>query len=1060
MANSNTFNVTALSYKTLMETGTERVAAPHFCIPPYQRQYTWEKPQVLQLLGNVYDYFLEFCESAEGAYAEKFIGAFILVEKEFPKRPSRVVYDVIDGQQRLTTLSLTFAAAVKVLLEINKNISYIRQKTGSESIYESLDKHAVKAIRQIDDRIEKTIRMLCGAASEDVYAPSLYREKEDAVSNDAFCSNFPKSCKFKEMTDKEVEACYGSVPARFFFYVAKIRSKVKDRIPTFDEFSEILSIIERGEEHLKRDDKNQSYWNTYKLSYDFLSHVRNRMVYEGDAENLPFNEGLGDENQFDPSPMPEETLKFIGLDPELKFLFDDVEDILSVTDDSDLHVRTRGLMQSAFYVLSYMYFLAGKVSIAVISGNRETALDIFQTMNTAGQPLGCIETFVPEIYQTIADLEKAYPSNKNNSYFTRKNTFGILKNRSIEDIVQEIQNLFGSNKHREGVPTVVIWFSLICFGRKVGKGFQIQRSELTKSFKQFVGAERSSFKYDSETTWKKIQEFISLLLFVGKWWVLCYGESFDVDEERNIPLNERLNGDWPFKNGFLPSEAKGNVEESEVEALNFCLSFLISAKQTLSVAIVGRYYIQLLKDPSEENLRELIKAAKAVAAFTAIWLSGEKGSTQYAETQRRTMVHQIESDKIKQIPGKLSYFWWPTQESGLPVSVKQLQESFITGYEQKNDKFSLAIWRQILPRSEMAIMRKEVNRFLLILYWHCSNSSKFYDDFGIRKYAEKAANNFLTGKYWWQLSKLEIEHIVPQEPKDWKKLGFEAKTPDGKIILNQLGNTTLLPKKLNGYASNKTWKYKQILYEVICASDQEDRQKILEKLKKIQSKSKTSDPSKSKTSELRTIKNQIDELYKNIEDVDTFLVNSIRHINGWNKRIIERRTEAIARIIWPLLTEWLGQRQEFDKAALDALLLPKSDDGSTDWKKTNQRQVGESDRVPVTNKRLEPFMRLFPYESWTNVRSEELVIDNESCYLNVRLNDNLLTLEMGKRSKPSIRRTKIEGGQTAVEFWEKNGQDKQCIGRLHVYRGKDVGSDDVLFRILKNRKGILMAEPK
>ena len=1052
MANSNTFNVTALSYKTLMETGTERVAAPHFCIPPYQRQYTWEKSQVLQLLGNVYDYFLEFCESAEGAYAEKFIGAFILVEKEFPKRPPRVVYDVIDGQQRLTTLSLSFAAAVKVLLEINRDISYIRQKMGSESIHESLDKHAVKAIRQIDDRIEKTIRMLCGAASEDVYVPSLYREKEDAVSNDVVRSNLPKSCKFKEMTDKEVEACYGSVPARFFFYVAKIRSKVKDRIPTLDEFSEILSVIERGEEHLKREDKNQSYWNTYKLSYDFLSQIRKRMVYECDVENLPFNDGLGDENQFDPSPMPEDTSKFIDLDPELRSLFDDVEDILGLTDDSDLHVRIRGLMQSAFYVLSYMYFLAGKVSIAVISGNRETALDIFQTMNTAGQPLGCIETFVPEIYQTVADLEKANPTGKNNSYLIRKSTFGILKNRSIEDIVREIQDLFGSNKHREGVPTVVIWFSLICFGRKVGKGFQIQRSELTKSFKQFIGSERSSFKHDCETTWKKIQEFISLLLFVGRWWVLCYGAFFDVDEERNIPLNERLKGDWTFKNGFLPSEAKGNVEESELETLNFCLSFLISAKQTLSVAVVGRYYIQLLKNPSEENLRELIKAAKAVAAFTAIWLSGEKGSTQYAETQRRTMVHQIESDKIKQIPGKLAYFWWPTEESGSPVSVKQLQESFITGYEQRNDKFSLSIWRQILPRSEMAIMRKEINRFLLILYWHCSNSSKFYDDFGIRKYAERASNNFLSGKYWWQLSKLEIEHIVPQEPKEWKKLGFEAKTPDGKTILNQLGNTTLLPKKLNAYASNKTWKYKQILYEVICASDQEDRQKILKKLNAI--------PTKAKPSELRTIKNQIDELYKNIENVDTFLVNSVRHINGWNKKIIERRTEAIARIIWPLLTEWLGQRQEFDKAALDALLLTKSDDSSTERKKTAQRQVSLSDKVPVTNERLKPFMRVFPYESWTKVGSEELVIDNKDCYLNVRLNDNLLTLEMGKRSKPSIRRAKIEGVQTAVEFQEKNGQDKKCIGRLHVYRGKDVDSDGVLLRILKNRKGILMGEAK
>jgi hypothetical protein len=66
-------------------------------IPPYQRPYSWEKENVQQLLDDVWEAFTEDDN-------EYFVGSLITIERERDRR-----YDVVDGQQRLTTLNLVLA---------------------------------------------------------------------------------------------------------------------------------------------------------------------------------------------------------------------------------------------------------------------------------------------------------------------------------------------------------------------------------------------------------------------------------------------------------------------------------------------------------------------------------------------------------------------------------------------------------------------------------------------------------------------------------------------------------------------------------------------------------------------------------------------------------------------------------------------------------------------------------------------------------------------------------------------------------------------------------------
>jgi hypothetical protein len=66
----------------------------HYLIPPYQRNYAWREPEISQLIQDIID---QHKSSAEKNY---YIGTLVTYRRSDGK------HEVIDGQQRLTTLSL------------------------------------------------------------------------------------------------------------------------------------------------------------------------------------------------------------------------------------------------------------------------------------------------------------------------------------------------------------------------------------------------------------------------------------------------------------------------------------------------------------------------------------------------------------------------------------------------------------------------------------------------------------------------------------------------------------------------------------------------------------------------------------------------------------------------------------------------------------------------------------------------------------------------------------------------------------------------------------------
>lgn len=98
MSRGNLLNTSDVTLKTLLGNGIR------YSVPPYQRDYSWKEE-------HWEDLWLDLLEVSEDEDAQHYMGAVVLQQND------RELFTVIDGQQRLATLSIVVLAAVSLLEE-------------------------------------------------------------------------------------------------------------------------------------------------------------------------------------------------------------------------------------------------------------------------------------------------------------------------------------------------------------------------------------------------------------------------------------------------------------------------------------------------------------------------------------------------------------------------------------------------------------------------------------------------------------------------------------------------------------------------------------------------------------------------------------------------------------------------------------------------------------------------------------------------------------------------------------------------------------------------------
>ncbi|BAB75878.1 DUF262 domain-containing protein [Anabaena sp. FACHB-709] len=134
----------------------EELFQDFYVVKEYQREYVWEEKQVRELLEDVYEPFLD---NKSGSDWECFIGSIIVCK-------SQELYELIDGQQRMTTAYLIVCAVRDYLLELNPDehnigqlkgfiTSYVLEENGSEKFKERIELQYDEESRYILERIAR-----------------------------------------------------------------------------------------------------------------------------------------------------------------------------------------------------------------------------------------------------------------------------------------------------------------------------------------------------------------------------------------------------------------------------------------------------------------------------------------------------------------------------------------------------------------------------------------------------------------------------------------------------------------------------------------------------------------------------------------------------------------------------------------------------------------------------------------------------------------------------------------------------------------------------------------
>jgi len=152
-----------------------------FCIPDYQRPYSWEEKQALQLFEDIY-------ESYESSAQEYFIGSLILIKGKNEE------YEVVDGQQRLTTLTILFSSIMNRLEDAGQK-EHVKKKIMH---FNPMTKEAGDCrliVRPTDSRIYKDVII----NGESIVGVELSEPQEKMIANKSVFDS-----KLNEMSIQDV----------------------------------------------------------------------------------------------------------------------------------------------------------------------------------------------------------------------------------------------------------------------------------------------------------------------------------------------------------------------------------------------------------------------------------------------------------------------------------------------------------------------------------------------------------------------------------------------------------------------------------------------------------------------------------------------------------------------------------------------------------------------------------------------------------------------------------------------------------------------------------------
>lgn len=705
-----------------------------FFIPIYQRPYTWGKEQIESLFDDIFNGF-ESLLTNESNYKTPvtFLGSIIAVINQnrelYTNKPHEApenILNIIDGQQRLSTLfTLLTILHCKINLEYYTlfSIEEIRKIDYSENDEDIDNKIIIKIISDLSETLRDCImERQKTSKSKGAFYPKIARATKDVwdvkkgeyrspIAN--FIHNYinifitEENYSTKECTDcNEFKKFYNS-----------LKNELNDFGRTDKDYkthnSAVKLIKEKIEDFLQN--KNEEYYPTID-----------------DYKNFKKNQGL---TNFDLTVFFKDE-KFIQLG-KLAFL---------------------------------AYFILNRICITTITAQDEDyAFDIFESLNTTGEPLTAIETFKPKVIQ-----------------WKEKINFIDSDESKMFDHIKYYLDKYSKNESDKASLSgeLVIQFAQLYAGRKIGNKLNYQRSFL-KSF-------------DEKNTDKA--KFVETLSDIAIFYAEIWNEGIYLDQEATFCLSFLRDLKHTILVPLLVAYSKEILNERK--------------------SLKDQQFSTDNKDltTASKNLNELIKAC---TAFSVIWRA-YFGATKGIDQIYRNLLSQGYPYE-KDFPKDQKIFQNFNIASNNPLpSVSDIKKAFNSILKEKAFK-NYQEWETEVLKNDFFPTNKLLARFILFVAIDKTVTDPNQE--WIRIKGKDQLTSILDKEAWESRLFSTIEHIAPQNNNNWQSMDIYDQKLEHKI-----GNLTLLPQDDNSRVSNVDWNTKQIYYKFLSAKTTSDEDEILKEI--------------------------------------------------------------------------------------------------------------------------------------------------------------------------------------------------------------------------------------
>ena len=508
---SNIFNARAESYGDTM---TGRSGIVSYKIPDYQRPYDWDKDNVRRLISDCLN-GLRDAASQSPRHPFTFLGTVILTRDD-DKEPTfnGESLSIVDGQQRLTTLMLLSSTLFVAIKNNEPDINLVSNSRVKNWLQEEIREQLSRLYRC-------TTGQLQAITTTDPF-PRIVRMEEDVRGH-----------SFRESQYKSMIADF---LVQFGDYCQDRRNDFLPNSIGGDDDSHLLDV--------------------YKYILDQIEQCvyDGQEALEGEDDELPLQvieksafQSRGCRNLF-------VKLRDMGSD-------DDVNRIASyIASNSECEGLIRLLLLSSYITQS--------VVLTVVQAQTEDlAFDIFDALNTTGEPLTALETLKPHVVRFERERSNGYSGSPSESTW-----------QSLESNVIDPHS--APEARQRAAKELVIGFALYYTGDKIGGDLKNQRNILRNYFVR-------ACNHGDEVARKFVSELDKLAQFRSEYW-------------GRDPIDGLV--------GPVP-------ERDDYDILKLCLRFISDTNTSTTIPILTRYWSEFEEMDAEKNF---LSAVKAITAFLAL----------------------------------------------------------------------------------------------------------------------------------------------------------------------------------------------------------------------------------------------------------------------------------------------------------------------------------------------------------------------------------------------------------------------------------------------------------